>query len=105
MADSSPSPEFKVVPTGHAKKKIQELGTRAKQCGEFPKLQQELLQLAQKLSKDPLAGAGVLLPTGGKEFVECFAFHNFLSIHYLVYEQRKIVEILEIETLPGHFLD
>jgi hypothetical protein len=98
------SPPFRVIPSQSATESMKALGRTAKAAGMFEEYLEVLRQIAERLQNEPLGWAG--LPVSWKpEFTECFKNYRFLTLRYLVYEERGTVELLEVNALPGTALE
>jgi hypothetical protein len=94
--------KFQIKHTGYAKTQILALGAKAKSLGVKKTFVADLKQLEVELKVDPLAFAGLSIAHKKPPFTECFKMYMYFSIHYLVYESKNVVEILEIEVIQGH---
>ena len=96
------TPPFKVNPTGFVKGQIIALKARAKQHNLLSTLMQDLLDVVSALEQQPLTWAQLQIHQTNPDFTECFRFFRYFSIRYLVYENQSVVELLNLEVIPGH---
>jgi hypothetical protein len=93
---------YKVDYTGYAKAQIASLGAKAKPLGFRQSLIVDLTSLVTRLENDPLNSMVLKFPQQNHPCTECLMFFKYFSVRYLVYELQNVVEILEINVVPGH---